>query len=221
MKLLMSSIIVPKIQLQYIRDSNKIFRVISESIDPLFKQLLSDKSIRVQVWLEREVRKLSNSRIKRSWVHSCDMSNKRPTKLFTNGEYNYGGGNGWGWKGNDVPSYTTTNGIVPTEFEVTLSDIQNDLLVIKFPVVDIFSNILKKKKSGTSAKDGDLIEDLAIISRGRATYQIIRAKLVVNYAGKVIMSEPSNSIMLGIHRKKDAVFDSKNLESFIKIGRFI
>lgn len=222
MNLLVSSIPVPKIQLQYIKeDGEKLFRIISETIDPIFEQLLLEKSIRVQVWLEREVKKQSSGRIKRSWVHSKDESNKRPPKLFSDEEYNYGGGDGWGWKNTNVPSYSTTNGIVPTEFEVTLFNIHNGIISIKFPVVDIFSNILKKLQGDRPAKDGDSIDDLAFLARGHATYQLLRARLVINRSGKVIMSEASEPIMLGIRKEKNRTFNSEHLENYIKVGRYI
>ena len=221
MNLLVSSIPIPKIQFQYIKgDGEKLFRIVSESVDPLFEQLLLGKSIRVQVWLEREVRKQSGEIIKRSWVHSVDMSNKKPPRLFTDDEYNYGGGEGWGWK-EDIPSYTTTNGIVPTEFEVTYSSLSNGKIKVVFPVLDIFSNILKTVNSGP-AKDGDSIEKIAIVSRGRATYQLLRARLVINHNGKVIMGDPTDPIMLGIHKNnKVTQFDSSQLNKLIKVGRYI
>lgn len=223
MNVLSPDLILPKIEFEFIKEENKtkVFRVVSEKLDPIFLKLLEEKKIRVQIWLEREVRKKSAKRVKRSWVHSQDFSNLAPLKLFDETQYDYGGGDGWGWKNPlPIPTYSTTNGIVPTEYEITFESIVNNRILIKIPIVNIFSNIIKTEYNRPPV-GGENPKDLYIIGRGKRKYQLLRMKLAINYNGRMVTGTPSNCLMLGIHQDKTLFFDITNIESLIRVGKFI
>jgi len=220
MNVLSPDLILPKIEFEFIKEENKtkVFRVVSEKLDPIFLKLLEEKKIRVQIWLEREVRKKSAKRVKRSWVHSQDFSHLAPLKLFDETQYDYGGGDGWGWKKPlPIPTYSTTNGIVPTEYEITLDDIYENKISKYIPIVDIFSNILKVKGKQTYPKSNCVLKDISIVGGNRRNSQALRFKLVVNYNHKVLMGMPTTPLNLGIHLN-DKVFLENSIESFIRVG---
>ena len=223
MNIITNQLKIPKLDFQYInRNGAKLFRVKSEKLDPIFKNMLLDGKIRVQIWLEREVKKISGDKRKRSWVHSQDFSNKAPLKLFTSDQYDYGGGDGWGWKSpSTIPSYSTTNGIVPTEYEIISNDIFNNGCITKeIPILDIFSNILKRRKAQRCALNNDPLNLVAIVGRGKSNHQSLRVKLVINYNGKPLFSDPSNELVLGIHQE-GTILSTGNLKNYIKVGKFI
>ncbi len=216
---LLTPLPLPSIELQYDYESSKkkYFRIVSNEIDPLFYELLNNQNIRVQLWLEKQVKNRSSKRYKRSWLHPQDFSNKAPLKLFSNNEYNYGGGDGWGYKGEEIPPYSTTNGIVPTEYEITLDDIYENKISKYIPIVDIFSNILKVKGKQTYPKSNCVLKDISIVGGNRRNSQALRFKLVVNYNHKVLMGMPTTPLNLGIHLN-DKVFLENSIESFIRVG---
>lgn len=223
MELLLTPIQLPDLQLQYIiRNKKKCFRIISTPVDKLFIDQLSKGTIRAQIWIEREVRKGSGGSIKRSWVHSKDFSNKAPKKLFTASQYNYGGGLGWGWNTKkQLPTYSTTNGFVPTEFEISPDDIRNNMIIKEINLLDIFSNILKLNHNNTFAKTDDEIINISILGRNKSTNQPIRVRLAVNKSKSSVIGNPSNPIILGIHKDKDKLtFDSDNINEYIKISYY-
>jgi len=223
MNVLSPDLILPKIEFEFIKEENKtkVFRVVSEKLDPIFLKLLEEKKILVQIWLEREVRKKSAKRVKRSWVHSQDFSHLAPLKLFDETQYDYGGGDGWGWKKPlPIPTYSTTNGIVPTEYEITPEKIVNNRILIKIPIVNIFSNIIKTDHC-IPPIGGEAVNTLYLIGKGRKKYQLLRMKLVINYNGKMITGIPSNCLILGIYQNKNYFFNSNNIEDYIRISKFI
>lgn len=123
MEILLPELELPELQFQYTYEAEKYLRIYSGVLEPFLVEQLVQGKIRMQVWLERDQYKAcGKNRKKRSWVHSRDYSGKAPSKLFSADEYDYGGGKGWGWgtiDGAEIPGYTTTNGCVPTEFEIT------------------------------------------------------------------------------------------------------
>ena len=221
MNSLNSSLILPNLDFQYIKDNDvKYFRVVSDKLDPLFHLLINNKKVRVQIWLERQIKKQSNSKIKRSWVHSQDFSSSAPSKLFSEDVYDYGGGDGWGFKANKA-SYSTNNGYVPTEFEITSEDIINGRIIKMFPVLDVFTNIIKDRETGVAIVNGGQIRNITFISRGRSRYQLLRVKLAVNYYNKALFSIASSPLMLGVHIGEGSTFDATQISDYIKIGNYI
>lgn len=222
MYLLAPNVTLPEIQLQYMIKASglKIFRIISQPLDKVLINLLEEGKIRIQVWLERELKKRSDDNIKRSWVHSQDNSTTAPTRLFLDTQYDYGGGSGWGWAtlgNNFISSYSTNNGYVPTEFEVTANSLCNRRINVEIPILNIFSNILKHE--GLAAEDGDDIEFIRILGRHRTQVQPLRVRLMANYQEKVITGPPSNALILGIHRDCEIPIFAKNIISrFIKVA---
>lgn len=220
MQILAPEMKLPTLEIQYIKSgTTKFLNVISSPLDPLLIHYLSKGEIRMQIWLERELRKHSGDVYKRSWIHSIDNSNKKPVKLFSDEEYAYGGGSGWGWKTiGQMPTYSTTNGYVPTEFEITMNSIQDNRIVLMIPILDIFTNILKFNAESRFAKNGDVMKKISILSRNRATSQPLRVKLAINKNKTPIFSQPSYPIVLGVHKVKNDVFSAISVSKHIKIS---
>lgn len=221
MNLLSPNLTLPKIELQYIKKNNeKYFMIISDEINQLMINMIKNKEIRIQIWLERQVRKRSGNGLKRSWVHSNDFSTSSPKKLFSEDEYNYGAGDGWGWK-KSIPTYSTTNGIVPTEFEISINDIKYNKIFKKISILDIFTNILKYKNEDRWPINEDEINNIAFVSRSNSCSQPIRYRLVMNYNGKMINGLPSIPLVIGIHKNKKApLFNTETISSIVKISYY-
>lgn len=220
MTVLSPNIILPNLELQYIKLGNdKYFRILSDKVNPLLIDLLNERKIRLQFWLEKQVKKKSGAYYKRSWVHSRDFSSNL---LFANNEYYYGQGDGWGWKKDELPSYCTTdNGLVPTEFEITSSHIINGRIEMRIPVLDIFSCILKINSDNRWPITGDSISSICFSGRSSSPSQPIRFKMAANYNGKALFSLPSIPLVLGIHKNYSSpLFNEENISSIIKVSYY-
>lgn len=225
MDLVLPELEMPELHFQYVkRDQKKYLRILSDKVDKLLIDQLSAGKIRMQIWLEREVKKGCGNGVKRSWVHSRDNSNMAPAKLFSELEYYYGGGNGWGWATilppGEFPNYSTTNGYVPTEFEVTAADFINFKICKEIPILDIFSNILKHRSESTYAITGTRTALLAILGRNKTTSQPLRVRLVINKDGKPVIGLPSSPLMLGIHDLHTLNFNASEINDFIKVSYY-
>lgn len=222
MELISPELLMPTLELQSILEKGeKKFRVVSSKLDPLFISLLKKGKIRAQIWLERELKKGSGGRIKRSWVHSIDSTSFGPL-LFENHEYQYGGGLGWGWMTRDLlPPYSTTNGFVPTEFEITPIDIVEKRIIIKISIIDIFSNILKEMRASTYPTEESSMTEIAFLGRGKSFNQPLRVRLMVNLDHEVHESLPSNPMILGLHRSIEfSNFEADRMKDYIKISYY-
>lgn len=200
--------IIPGIEIQFEKFANerKCLRFVSDILDIRFIQAISTGKIRAQVWLEKNIKKGSGSNKKKhSWVHSVDNTPNRPKKLFTDYEYDYGCGSGWGIRTFDsAPDYSKTNGYVPTEFEITPKNIHEKRIFVYIDLEDIFANMLCIKiddeNKNRCVPNSEPADNIRFIGKKKHARYPIRARIMVNFQGQVLTGESKNLIYLGIAR---------------------
>ncbi len=223
---------MPGMSISFIRNEygNKFLIFKSERITHELEDKLRYGSIRMQIWLEKKVRKANGKNRVKKWVHPADKSSTAPVR-FSEEEILFR--QGWGVRtyspdSGFCPSYSTTNGYVPTEWEVTIDDVKRGCIERKIPFDDIISNIITYNEALVFDESYNIIDGPFEIPSGTELSQIrlignrtsskieIRVKLVIKENNLLTSGTSLNSALVGLRKEGnlpdfDRIFDAENV----------